>query len=134
LINLRANEKTEFHIKSLAHVNVTVPSAQEAAAREFYGRTLGLTQVRKPAGPRQNVGAWYELGDVQLHLSVSDKAVESQSDSHVCYLVEDLSAAESHLRAAGIEIIADPRPMAGAKRFYIRDPGGNLIELSASTA
>jgi catechol 2,3-dioxygenase-like lactoylglutathione lyase family enzyme len=93
-----------------------------------------LTQIPKPAGPRQNVGAWYALGEVQLHLSVSDKPVDSRSDSHVCYLVEDLAAAESHLRAAGVEIIADPRPMAGAKRFYIRDPGGNLIELSAHIA
>jgi catechol 2,3-dioxygenase-like lactoylglutathione lyase family enzyme len=38
--------------------------------------------------------------------------------------------AEKQLRAAGIEIIPDDQPMPGKPRFYVRDPGGNLIELA----
>jgi catechol 2,3-dioxygenase-like lactoylglutathione lyase family enzyme len=34
------------------------------------------------------------------------------------------------LIAAGIEIIPDERPIAGQPRFYVRDPGGNLIEIA----
>ena len=32
-------------------------------------------------------------------------------------------------RDAGFEIIPDPRPMPGAERFYVRDPGGNQLEI-----
>jgi len=60
----------EFRVVGLNHVNVTVPSDVESAAKHFYGTVLGLKQIPKPAGTRQNVGAWYELGGVHLHLSV----------------------------------------------------------------
>jgi catechol 2,3-dioxygenase-like lactoylglutathione lyase family enzyme len=120
----------QFHIVALSHVNVTVPAEAEAAAKTFYGTVLGLKEIPKPVGTRQNVGAWYELGGVQLHLSVEEKVTNAASDRHVCYVVADLAAAELHIRDAGTEIIPDPRPIAGVKRFYVRDPGGNLIELA----
>jgi catechol 2,3-dioxygenase-like lactoylglutathione lyase family enzyme len=74
----------EFHVVSLSHVNVTVPGHAEAAAKEFYGKVLGLKELPKPAGTRQNVGAWYELGTVQLHLSVEENVTNAESDRHVC--------------------------------------------------
>jgi len=117
-------------VTALNHVNITVPAEVEAAAKEFYGTVLGLTQIPKPAGPRQNIGAWYDLGAVQLHLSVEANATNAGSDRHICYVVADLALAEQHLRDAGTEIISDPRPIAGVKRFYVRDPGGNLIEIA----
>ncbi|MEP6741044.1 MAG: VOC family protein [bacterium] len=120
----------EFRVLGLNHVNLTVPAHLEEAAKHFYGTVLRLKQVPKPAGPRQNIGAWYELGGVQLHLSVEDEAMNTASDRHVCYVVEDIAVAERHLREAGADIISDPRPITGVKRFYVRDPGGNLIELT----
>jgi catechol 2,3-dioxygenase-like lactoylglutathione lyase family enzyme len=119
-----------FRVVALSHVNVTVPAHLEAAAKTFYQRVLGLKEIPKPAGTRQNVGAWYELGGVQLHLSVEEKVTNAASDRHVCYVVADVAVAERHLRNAGTEIIPDPRPIAGVKRFYVRDPGGNLIEIT----
>jgi catechol 2,3-dioxygenase-like lactoylglutathione lyase family enzyme len=118
-----------FRVVALSHVNVTVPANAEAAAKEFYGTVLGLTVLPKPPGTRQNVGAWYELGGVQLHLSVEENATNAASDRHVCYVVADIAVAQRHLRDSGVEIISDPRPIAGVKRFYVRDPGGNLIEI-----
>ncbi len=120
---------TSFRVVALGHVNVTVPAKDEAAAKEFYGIALGLRELPKPAGTRQNVGAWYELGGVQLHLSVEEKVTNAASCGHVCYVVADVAVAERHLRDSGVEIIPDPRPIAGVKRFYVRDPGGNLIEI-----
>ena len=120
----------EFRVVGLNHVNVTVPSDVESAAKHFYGTVLGLKQNPKPAGTRQNVGAWYELGGVHLHLSVEEKVTNAASDRHVCYVVADIVVAERHMRDAGTEIIPDPRPIAGVKRFYVRDPGGNLIEVA----
>jgi ABC-type cobalamin transport system ATPase subunit len=41
-----------------------------------------------------------------------------------------LAEAEQRLRAAAVEIIADPRPNPDSPRFYVRDPGGNQLEIA----
>jgi catechol 2,3-dioxygenase-like lactoylglutathione lyase family enzyme len=125
-----AANSTEFRVVALSHVNVTVPASAEAAAKQFYGTVLGLRELSKPAGTRQNLGAWYELGGVQLHLSVEENITNAASDRHVCYVVANVATAERHLRDSGVEIISDPRPIPGVNRFYVRDPGGNLIEIA----
>lgn len=109
---------------------MTVSADHEEAAKTFYGTVLGLKQLPKPPGTRQNSGAWYELGGVQLHLSVEENNANAASDRHVCYVVADIEAAARHMRDEGTQIIPDPSPMAGVKRFYVRDPGGNLIEIT----
>ena len=112
----------------LHHVNVTAPPELEAATKHFYGEVVGLRQVPKPATARQS-GAWYQIGENQLHLSVEDEERGPLSSRHVCFYVSDLAAAEEKFRAAGVEIIADARPVAGTFRFYVRDPGGNQLEI-----
>lgn len=116
------------------HVNVTVPADLEQAAKHFYGEVLGLPQIPKPEGTRQNIGAWYELGGIQLHLSTEDNVQNEASDRHVCYRVADAVSAELHFRDAGIEIIADARPVKRTSRFFLRDPGGNMIEITEKNA
>ena len=120
-------------ILGVSHVNVTVPSALETAAKHFYEALLGLAQIPKPEGTRQNMGAWYQLGDLQLHLSVEDDVKNEVSDRHVCYQVLDIGAASLQFRNAGVEIIADGRPVRGQSRFFVRDPGGNLLEITQKT-
>src|SRR5215471_14184649 len=115
-------------ITALHHVNVTVRPELEAAAKTFYGVILGLKQIPKPATSRQS-GAWYEIGNAQLHLSVEDEE-PLLSSRHVCFTVSDLAEAEQRFRAAQVEIIADPRPNPDAPRFYVRDPGGNQLEIA----
>ncbi|MDX6305607.1 MAG: hypothetical protein QOI77_2576 [Blastocatellia bacterium] len=113
---------------TLHHVNVTVPPELEAATKNFYGAVLGLEQVAKPAAARQS-GAWYQIGANQLHLSVEDEQTGPLSSRHICFAVPNLGAAEQRFRDAGVEIIPDPRPMPGTPRFYVRDPGGNQLEI-----
>ena len=115
-------------ITALHHVNVTVPAELEDAAKDFYGSVLGLKQIPKPATSRQR-GAWYQIGNTQLHLSVEDED-RSLSSRHVCFTVSDLAEAEHRFREAGVAIIADPRPNPDAPRFYVRDPGGNQLEIA----
>jgi len=115
-------------VTQLHHVNVTVPPELEAATKEFYGAVLGLRQVPKPAAARQS-GAWYQIGANQLHLSVEDESPGSLSSRHICFAVADLGLAEKQCRDAGVEIIPDPRPVPGTGRFYVRDPGGNQLEI-----
>jgi len=115
-------------VTALHHVNVTVPAEFEAAAKEFYVSLLGLKQVPKPAAARQT-GAWYQIGDNQLHLSVEDEHPAPLSSRHVCFYVSDLLETENRFRDAGVEIFPDPRPIPGTERFYVRDPGGNQLEI-----
>jgi catechol 2,3-dioxygenase-like lactoylglutathione lyase family enzyme len=119
-----------INITELDHVNVTVPRTFEQAAKNFYGSILGLKEVPKPESSRGRGGAWYQLNDVQIHLSLEDGTEGQASRRHVCLLVEDLDAARSHLENVGVEIFPDDLPTPGWPRFYVRDPGGNRIEMA----
>ena len=115
---------------ALHHVNVTVPPELEQVTKQFYGAVLGLKEVPKPKGTRPS-GAWYQIGENQLHLSV-DREDGPLSSRHVCFTVADLRATEARFREAGVEIIPDSRPMEGTSRFYVRDPGGNMLEIASA--
>ena len=119
-------------VNALHHVNVTVPAELEAAAKTFYRSVLGLKQVPKPAAARQS-GAWYQIGENQLHLSVEDELRGPSSSRHICFAVSDLAETEKRFCEAGVEIIPDPRPVPGSPRFYVRDPGGNQLEIVPSS-
>ena len=116
---------------TLHHVNVTVTPELEEATKHFYGAVLGLTQVPKPATSRQS-GAWYQIGSNQLHLSVKTTANGALSSGHVCFAISDLAEAERKFREAGVEIIPEPNP--NSSRFFVRDPGGNLLEIAQASA
>jgi catechol 2,3-dioxygenase-like lactoylglutathione lyase family enzyme len=115
---------------AIHHVNVTVPKALEDAAKHFYEAVMGLQEVPKPESSRGRGGAWYQLGALQLHLSIEDRLVDDVSKRHVCYTVDDLSMAEQKFRDAGVEIVPDDIPTPGWSRFYVRDPGGNRLEIA----
>ena len=116
---------------SIHHVNVTVPKALEGNAKHFYGVVMGLQEVPKPEESRGRGGAWYQLGPMQLHLSIEDGLGDNCiSKRHVCYTVEDLAKSEQQFRNAGVEIIPDDQPVRGWNRFYVRDPGGNRLEIA----
>jgi catechol 2,3-dioxygenase-like lactoylglutathione lyase family enzyme len=116
-------------VTALHHVNVVVSPDLEEATKHFYGAVLGLQQIPKPATSRPS-GAWFQIGPNQLHLSIDNDEGGPLSSRHICFAVSDLSAAEARFRVADVEIIADPRPVEGVPRFYVRDPGGNMLEIA----
>jgi catechol 2,3-dioxygenase-like lactoylglutathione lyase family enzyme len=117
-------------VTAFDHVNVTVRPADEEATKHFYGTTMGLIEVPKPESLRSRGGAWYQLGPVQLHVSREEGVDNQFAKRHFCLLVADLEAAERQLRNAGVEILPDEQPVPGNPRFYVRDPGGNRIEIA----
>jgi catechol 2,3-dioxygenase-like lactoylglutathione lyase family enzyme len=119
-----------INITELNHVNVTVPRSLEERAKRFYGSVLGLREVPKPESSRGRGGAWYQLNDIQLHLSLEDATDANTSRRHICLIVADLAAAKRHLEEAGVEVFPDDIPTPGWPRFYVRDPGGNRIEIA----
>jgi catechol 2,3-dioxygenase-like lactoylglutathione lyase family enzyme len=110
---------------------MTVPSAAEEASKTFYASVLGLDEIPKPDALKSRGGAWYRSGQIEFHLSIEDNGSDNRnSRRHVCFLVADLEEAERTLLEAGVEIIPDKRPIAGWRRFYLRDPGGNRVEIA----
>jgi catechol 2,3-dioxygenase-like lactoylglutathione lyase family enzyme len=116
----------------LHHVQVTVPCEDEAAVIAFYGRLLGLEEIAQPPSQASQGGAWYRLGNAELHLKPDDISREEtrRSRRHVCLAVSDIEALQSKLVAAGVEMLSDARPIPGVRRFFARDPGGNRIEIT----
>jgi catechol 2,3-dioxygenase-like lactoylglutathione lyase family enzyme len=114
---------------ALDHVQITVAPEHMERTLAFYEHTLGLHRIAKT---NSRTGAWFELGPNQLHVGGEETSREQNlaSKRHVCFRVSDLASAERVLRAAGVDIIADADPALGWKRFYVRDPGGNRVEIA----
>lgn len=120
-----------IEIVEINHVNITVPGSAEEATKHFYKNILGLEEVPKPDASKKRGGAWFRHGAMDLHLSVEDAPSDNAaSKRHVCYVVADIHEAEQHMRGAGVEVLPDTRPVEGWLRFYVRDPGGNRLEIA----
>ena len=118
-------------ITQIHHIQIFVPREMEEQAKHFYGELLGLEEIPKPEPYRKNGGAWYRFGGNQLHMSLMRKPEDNLGSlRHVCYMVSNVAVAEKIMREAGVEIIPDDRPFVGWTRFYVRDPGGNYIEIA----
>lgn len=124
-----------LNLESINHVQVTAPPSVEVEASRFYESVLGLERIAKPEPLSRNGGAWYRLGSLEVHLSLDEAESDGrESKRHVCYVVANLHEAESELAGHGVKIIPDRQPIAGWARFYIRDPGGNRIEIAQRVA
>jgi len=120
-----------FGIRTIDHVQVAVPRALEAAALTFYREVLGLTEIPKPAELQGRGGAWFQTGNLQMHVGVDpdgDGRPLPRSKRHVCFLVPDLAAAKAAALAKNIPI-EEESVAEGLARFFIRDPAGNRIEI-----
>jgi catechol 2,3-dioxygenase-like lactoylglutathione lyase family enzyme len=117
---------------SIHHIQITVPEDSEEQSITFYRDILGFAQITKPASLAANRGAWFKVGNLELHVSPEPMSLENAgSKRHVCYLVESLTATQDLLEQRGVAIIEDKQPVPNWVRFYVRDPGGNRLEFAA---
>ncbi len=113
----------------LDHVQLAAPPGCEEQARAFYGGLLGLPEVEKPEPMRASGGAWFTLGDRQLHVGVEDPFVPATKAHPGLSVGEaELDALAARLEDAGAPVTWDDR-LPGVRRFYTADPFGNRIEL-----
>ncbi len=117
-------------LEAVHHIQVTYPLEVEDAMLSFYSKVLGLTEIPRPEVIKNDSGAWYLVGDIELHVSTEKNANNQASRRHYCFRVDNLNTFEEHLKAHGVEIIPDQRPLPGCVRFFLRDPGGNRIEIA----
>jgi catechol 2,3-dioxygenase-like lactoylglutathione lyase family enzyme len=114
------------------HAQVTVPSDQEAAARQFYCRVLGLREVPKPPSLHDRGGFWLVAGDgpgeFSVHVAVEDGVDRLATKAHLAYQVVGLAEWRRRIESAGLKPL-DSIPIPGLDRFEFRDPFGNRVEL-----
>lgn len=108
------------------HVQIAAPAGCEAAAREFYGRILGLKELEKPQVLRARGGCWFQCGSQQLHVGVEGDFRPAKK-AHPAFAVHDLDKLRESLLAHGIRVISDDS-IPGTSRFYAEDPWGNRLE------
>jgi GNAT superfamily N-acetyltransferase len=117
-------------IAGVDHVQIAAPPGAEPAARAFYGDLLGLTELAKPERLRPRGGAWFAVGDEQLHVGIEEPFAPARK-AHPALAVPragDLRALADRLAAAGHEVAWD------GPRFYVADPFGNRLEVIAPHA
>lgn len=123
-----------LRIETLHHVSLSVTDL--ARARRFYGDVLGLTEIERPSFDFP--GAWYQLGDRQLHiivhtipLSLRGTTEIDSRDGHFAIRVQNYRQTLEHLRAHDVPVRESPRNPTPWAQLHITDPDGNVIELNA---
>jgi GNAT superfamily N-acetyltransferase len=114
-------------ISRVDHVQVAAPPGSEDAARAFYGELLGLPELEKPKALQARGGAWFAVGDQQLHVGIEDPFAPARKAHPALALprAADLRELAARLDAAGHAVTWD------GPRFYMADPFGNRLELIA---
>jgi catechol 2,3-dioxygenase-like lactoylglutathione lyase family enzyme len=122
-----------MRIASLDHLVLTVADPDATVA--FYER-LGMLREAFEGG---RVALRFGRQKINLHRAGAESAPHARrptpGSGDVCLLVEGpLDAVERELAAAGIAVELGPVERTGAqgplRSLYLRDPDGNLVELS----
>ncbi|HXD58764.1 MAG TPA: VOC family protein [Thermoleophilaceae bacterium] len=105
------------------HMNPVFQVSDVERAVAWYQEVLGLT----PTWTWEDRTVGMSIGDLELYLDRADKP----SPSRVSVYVDDAEAAYEQYRAAGAVFAEglETKPW-GVRRFTVRDPDGNLIDVS----
>ena len=105
-----------------------LPVADLAAARRFYADYLGLTVEEF------NLGwvARLTSPETGAHLQVVTRDATGTEDAVISVKVDDVDEAYAEARRRGFEIV---HPLTkeewGVRRFFVRDPDGNVLNIVA---
>lgn len=109
------------------HVAVQVSNLEKA--EEFYTEVVGLKKVdRQLTFP----GSWYQVGDFQLHLIVSDWAKNPAREDkwgrhpHITFAIHNLEGVKADLTERKVPF---QMSSSGRAALFVKDPDGNVIEL-----
>ena len=125
-------------LDSLDHLVLTVSDIPRSIA--FYETALGM--VAEPFAPADGTTRWaLTFGNHKINLHQAGAEFEPKAkhptpgSADLCFLTEiPLSDWQAHLQQQAIEILEGPVPRTGATgpivSIYLRDPDGNLLEIS----
>lgn len=117
-------------ITRINHVTLIVNQLETAA--EFYEKEMGLEVI--PAFLFDYPTAFFKINeDQQLHLSEWED--QPSFRGHICVQVDDFNAIFHRMKELGV---IDIHPWGkvrqlpdGAMQMFVRDPSGNLVEISS---
>lgn len=131
-------------IRRVNHIALLVSDVGRSAA--FYANVLGLRQIKRPDFDRY--GAWFSLGNIELHLIKGDPLVHSGENlvvGHISLEVSDIDRVPKILEATGWPFeqnvtVPKGRISQGSgtnssmdghdvKQFFLRDPDGYYLEI-----
>lgn len=121
-----------MNVKRVQHVSIPVPEGGSRTAKEFYGEVLGLREKRVPRSLDAATLTWFDVGtdEHELHCYVDDEYQNRSTAQHLCFEVGDLAAIKQRINAAGVRLEPEPTAIHNRPRAFVRDPFGNLIELT----
>jgi len=113
----------------LQHVSSPFPAGRQDEVRAFYGRLLGLREIRVPDSLERGRLVWFSAGTGPLELHFFEGTPDPAHARHLALAVEDLDGTRSRLAAGGYAPY-DATPIRNRPRFFCRDPFGNLLEFT----
>jgi catechol 2,3-dioxygenase-like lactoylglutathione lyase family enzyme len=117
-------------LHEIEHVQLDMSPGGEERAREFYVGVLGLREIPMAVQSRAGGGIWFGIdrdGGSQIHLRTM-RTLQPPEESHTAIRVTRLAELATRCDHAGYDPEHDDR-YPGRKRFYVRDPFGNRLEL-----
>ena len=104
-----------------------------AKAEQLYSDILGLQKIERNLN---YPGAWYQVGQFQLHLMVHPHLTIQQHNQekwgrnpHVAFAVNQLDRVKQRLQAEGYPF---QMSASGRAALFTQDADGNIIEISQS--
>ncbi|MBW2499450.1 MAG: VOC family protein [Deltaproteobacteria bacterium] len=121
-------------ITGYTHTNILVTDLD--AAHDFYIEKLGFSVLPRPDFGGFG-GAWYRIGNLQLHLSVVDEMPDLKGGfPHLAFHIpaERYDETIDALKSSGVEFLGDTMAREDfgvpVRAAFCKDPSGNVIELT----
>lgn len=119
-----------IELVKLHHVSFAVSDL--AASKFFFSDVIGLPEIERPAF--DFAGAWYAIGDRQLHLIEQQGAGKEAAgritrSDHMALEVKSLDPVRETLDKHGVAYTEGVNQLLGFSQIFCSDPDGHTIEL-----
>lgn len=118
-------------MRATGFTHVSVSAGDMEASVRFYKDFFGMDEVPSPefSGPVR----WLRVGNLQLHLFHDEEAAPPRH--HFALDVDDFEEAFRRAEEMGVRVASGNfstlrRLPGGEAQMYIKDPGGNLVEIN----
>lgn len=111
-------------ILSIDHAQLGFPAGKHAQVRHFYAELIGLREQE----PGDGRALRFRAGSQRIDLVPVHPWRPHADTPHLALQTENLSGLRARLLDAGVAL-DESRHLPGHRRFYVRDPGGNTLEL-----
>jgi len=114
-------------VRGLNHVSLRIRDVERS--RAFYEGLIGLARAPRP--DLGFPGVWYQIGGSQLHLLAAAPQIEpiDPTGPHFAVEVPSVEDVRRELEARGVPYLS-----FGAAQLWIRDPDGNVVEITEAAA